>query len=166
MVSWLQQRLPKCDQWFLRSTRVFINAVPCWGCNDQSLCATDIAQFTAPPSALAYHSVCRWAYHCSANYMTRWEDYRCRSVPVVCQINKCLMTLSLRLFNLIRGGTDLLDGWLYSNRLWIWNRGLPALDSLCVLVSSAAAWLQPEPLNYCWPPEGPAVRLRPFQHPA
>lgn len=44
------------------------------------------------------------------NYTTLREEYDCRSVPVVCQINKCLMTLSLPLFNLIRGGTDLLDG--------------------------------------------------------
>lgn len=93
------------------------------------------------------------------NYMTRWEEYDCRSVPVACQINKCLMTLSLPLFNLIRGGTDLLDGWLYSNRLWIWSRGLPALHLLCVLVCSAAAWLLPRPLNCSWPPAGPAVWL-------
>lgn len=98
--------------------------------------------------------------------MTRWEEYDCRSVPVVCQINKCLMTLSLPLFNLIRGGTDLLDGWLYSNRLWIWSRGLPAFHSLCVLVCSAAAWLPTKPLNCIWPPEDPAVWLQPFEHPA
>lgn len=91
--------------------------------------------------------------------------YDCRSVPMVYQINKCLMTLSLPLFNLIRGGTALLDGWLYSSRLWIWNRGLPALHSLCVLLC-AAAWLLPKPLNYSWPPAGSAVRLQPFEYPA
>lgn len=56
---------PKCVWRFLRSTRVFISAVPRRGRNDQSLCATGIAQFTAPPCALAHHSAWRWAYHCS-----------------------------------------------------------------------------------------------------
>lgn len=63
--SWLQQQLPKMRLAVLRSTRVFISAVPRRGRNDQSLCATGIAQFTAPPSALAHHSAWRWAYHCS-----------------------------------------------------------------------------------------------------
>lgn len=33
--------------------------LPRWGRNDQSLCATGLAQFTAPPSALAHHSAWR-----------------------------------------------------------------------------------------------------------
>lgn len=35
-----------------------------------------------------------------------------------------------------------------------------------LLVCSAAAWLLPKPLNYSWPPTGPAVWLQPFDHPA
>lgn len=142
-VSWLQQQLLKCVRRF-------------WGQHGYSSAlspAEDVMikvcvpqakhnlQHPQVPLPVTLHGA--KLIIVQTNYMTRWEKYDCRSVPVVCQINKCLMTLSLPLFNLIRGGADLLDGWLYSNRLWIWSRGLPALHSLCVLVCSAAAWLLP-----------------------
>lgn len=96
----------------LRSTPVFISTVACWGCNDQSWCTTDIAQFTAPRGALAHHSAWHYAYHCSDQlYGPVRRIYVCCSVPRVCQINKCLMTHSLPLFNLIRRG-DRFAGWM------------------------------------------------------
>lgn len=65
-----------------RSVRVFIRAVPCCGCNDQSLCATDLAQFTVLPSALAHHSAWRSAYRGSDQLydpMTRMQLLFCTS---------------------------------------------------------------------------------------
>lgn len=102
-VSWVQLQLPEWVWWFWGQHGYSSELFPCWGSNDQSLCATDLARFAALPCALAHHSAWHWAIIVRTNYMTRWEEYDCRSVPVVYQINKCLMTLSLPLFNLIRG---------------------------------------------------------------
>lgn len=55
-VSQLQRQQHRMPSAVLRSTRVFISTVPCRGYNDQSLCTTLWAQFTAPPSALAHQS--------------------------------------------------------------------------------------------------------------
>lgn len=119
-VRWLQQRFPKC---IWRS----------WGQHGYSSApfpAEDVMIKVCVPHNLQHPQAPLPITLCGAkliivqtNYMTWWEEYNCRSVPVVCQINKCLMTLSLPLFNLIRGWTDLLDGWLYSKQPWIWSRG-------------------------------------------
>lgn len=95
---------------FLRSTRAFISAAPRRGRNDQSLCAAGVAQFTAPPpyhapahppSALAHHTLHgTQLVIVHTNYMSRCEEERNRhSVPVVRQINKCLMTRSAAPFS-------------------------------------------------------------------
>jgi len=102
---------PKMGLAVLRSTWVFIRAVPHWGRNDQSLCATD--------NTIYYNPKCPWPSLCMALSLSLlrpiiWPNEKSTivvSLPVVYQINKCLMTLSVSLFSLISGG-DRFAGWM------------------------------------------------------